>query len=163
MKDLKDFITLEYELPYYVSTCGLEDKAVNIKSGVPGSNPAGVNLFFSSFFLPWQPLFLSSTIAKPQLRPLQLVALVKYLKDFISLKYELAYYVSTCGLVGKAVDIKSGDPGSNPAGVNFFFLFFASLASFCPPYSLNCGLYIVSSSQTLPFPRYRGLKLFYAR
>ena len=49
---------------------------------------------------------------------------MKYLKDFITLKYELAYYVSTCGLVGKAVDIKSGDPGSNPAGVYLFFFFF---------------------------------------
>ena len=70
---------------------------------------------------------------QPQLRPLQLVALVKDLKDFISLEYELPNYVSTCGLVGKAVDIKSGDPGSNPAGVNlffFFFFFFALAASF---------------------------------
>ena len=72
---------------------------------------------------------------QPQLRPLQLVALVKDLKDFISLEYELTYYVSTCGLVGKAVDIKSGDPGSNPAGVNlFFFLFFLPWQPlFCPP------------------------------
>ena len=69
---------------------------------------------------------------QPQLRPLQLVALVKDLKDFITLEYELPNYVSTCGLVGKAVDIKSGDPGSNPAGVNlfFFFFFFALAASF---------------------------------
>ena len=60
---------------------------------------------------------------QPQLRPLQLVALVKDLKDFINLEYELAYYVSTCGLEDKAVDIKSGDPGSNPAGANLFFFF----------------------------------------
>ena len=67
---------------------------------------------------------------QPQLRPLQLVALVKDLKDFIILEYELTYYVSTCGLVGKAVDIKSGDSGSNPAGVNlFFYLFFFALAA----------------------------------
>ena len=80
---------------------------------------------------------------QPQLRPLQLVAVVKDLKDFISLEYELAYYVSTCGLEDKAVDIKSGDPGSNPTGVNLiFFLFFASAASFLSStvahsYSLN--------------------------
>ena len=73
---------------------------------------------------------------QPQLRPLQLVALVKDLKDFITLEYELLNYVSTCGLVGKAVDIKSGDLGSNPAGVNlFYFFFFFCLGSlfFCPP------------------------------
>ena len=63
---------------------------------------------------------------QPQLRPLQLVALVKDLKDFINLEYELPYYVSTCGLEDKAVDIKSGDLGSNPAGVNLFFSFFSS-------------------------------------
>ena len=62
MKDLKDFITLEYELAYYVSTCGLEDKAVDIKSGDPGSNPAGVNLFFFFFFFALAASFLSSTV-----------------------------------------------------------------------------------------------------
>ena len=57
---------------------------------------------------------------QPQLRPLHLVTLVKDLKDFISLEYELAYYVRTCGLEDMAVDIKSGGPGSNPAGVNLY-------------------------------------------
>ena len=70
---------------------------------------------------------------QPQLRPLQLVALVKDLKDFIILEYELAYYVSTCGLEDKAVDIESGDPGSNPAGVNLFFFFFFFAVSFLSP------------------------------
>ena len=70
-----------------------------------------------------------SIVPQPQLRPLQLVALVKDLKDFITLEYELAYYVSTCGLEDKAVDIKSGDPGSNPAGVNLFFFSFFCLGS----------------------------------
>ena len=94
---------------------------------------------------------------QPQLRPLQLVALVKDLKDFMSLEYELPYYVSTCGLVGKAVDIKSGDPGSNPDGINFFFfmprqpLFFVlhnSTASIAASTASSCserfkGLYIL--------------------
>ena len=65
MKDLKDFMSLEYEPTYYVSTCGLVGKAVEIKSGDPGSNPAGV-IFFSFFCL--ISLFLSSI--QPQLRPL---------------------------------------------------------------------------------------------
>ena len=78
---------------------------------------------------------------QPQLRPLQLVALVKDLKDFIILEYEHAYYVSTCGLEDKAVDLESGDPGSNPAGVNlFFFSFFFCLGSlFFVLHSTHCG------------------------
>ena len=70
---------------------------------------------------------------QPQLRPLQLVALVKDLKDFITLEYEPSSHVRTCGLEDKAVDIKSGDPGSNPTGVNFFFLFLPRQLLFCPP------------------------------
>ena len=90
---------------------------------------------------------MSSTIAKPQLRPLQLVALVKDLKDFIILEYELAYYVSTCGLVGKAVDTKSGEPSSNPDGVNSFYFFFASLPSFFVLHTAS-----IAASSSFKFP-----------
>ena len=93
---------------------------------------------------------------QPQLRPLQLVALVKDLKDFISLEYELTYYVSTCGLVGKAVDIKSGDPGSNPAGVNlFFFFFFALAASFFVLHNSKAS--IAASTASSFSERFKGL------
>ena len=59
---------MEYELAYYVSTCGLEVKAVDIKSGDPGSNPAGVNLIFFLFFCFGSLFFVlhSSTQLQPQ-------------------------------------------------------------------------------------------------
>ena len=65
--------------------------------------------------------------------------------------------MSTCGLEDKTVDIKSGDPGSNPTGVNFFFSVFASAATFLSSTIAVSTASIAASTASSFSERFKGL------